>query len=123
MGFNEDKQGGFVEELWIHEAAHTSVDAEVYGTNEWNEAVALDDNFISTYAQDYWWREDVAESLLPWLALKKFRSRLQTQDVTTIEQTIPNRLEFFDNKFKDSETDWYPISGEPSGTKYTVPVL
>ena len=44
-------QAGNFEELMLHEGAHVTLDPEVYGTEGWNCARNLDNNFISTYAK------------------------------------------------------------------------
>ena len=45
-------KNGILDETFIHEAAHTSLDSYIYGTKEWNDAVAADNKFISDYARD-----------------------------------------------------------------------
>ena len=59
-----------------------------------------DDNFISYYAQEYPEREDVAESVVAWVAARCRRNRqIPNQIIIQVketEATIPNRLKYFD---------------------------
>jgi hypothetical protein len=88
--------GGFLEEAIAHEAAHTSLDDDHAAADGWRRAQADDPNFISTYARDNPTREDVAESFLPYLAVRYRRDRLDDATASAIEQTIPNRIAYFD---------------------------
>ncbi len=87
---------GISEETLIHEASHTSLDAAHATSTGWIDAQLLDNNFISTYAQQNPIREDLAESYLTWLAVKHFASRVSATNYNLITQTIPNRLLYFD---------------------------
>jgi len=96
---------GIVEETLVHEATHSSLD-EQYGTSAgWNAAQMADPTFISSYAQDFSSREDLAESFLPYVALRYRRDRISEELAATIEQTIPNRIQFFDGIVRDM----YPL--------------
>jgi PEP-CTERM motif len=64
-----------------------------------------DGEFISTYARDYPDREDIAESFLPYLALRYRADRISQSLSDTISQTIPNRI----NYFSDQSFDMYPF--------------
>lgn len=89
-------QYGNLAETLVHEAAHTSLD-DVHATApEWIAAQDADPTFITTYAQTYPVREDVAESFLMWLALRYRSHRLPPGMAETIRETIPNRIEYFD---------------------------
>ncbi len=87
---------GILEETFVHEAAHTSLDAAHAASAGWLSAQAKDVNFISTYARDNPTREDVAESVLPWLAVRYRASRITPALAATIQQFIPNRMAYFD---------------------------
>jgi len=54
--------------------------------------------FVSTYARDNPGREDVAESILPYFAVRRRSARLGDADRTAILAAIPNRLEYFDRQ-------------------------
>jgi hypothetical protein len=87
--------GGYLEEVLFHEATHTSFDADHAFAPGWVAAQQLDANFISTYARDNPTREDVAESLLPWFALRHAGGLFPYQ-VDAIQAAMPNRLAYFD---------------------------
>ncbi len=90
------ERDGILEETLVHEAAHTSLDADHAGSEGWKLAQQMDPTFISTYAQDNPTREDIAESLLPWLAVRHRRDRISQSDYDLITRAIPNRLTYFD---------------------------
>ncbi|MBV6397037.1 MAG: hypothetical protein HFACDABA_02641 [Anaerolineales bacterium] len=91
----------YIEEILIHESAHTSLDADHAADPTWLLAQSLDGGFISDYASNYPDREDVAESFLTFLAVRYKLDRISGADATTIQQTIPWRLEYFDNQHFD----------------------
>ena len=98
---------GIIEETLVHEATHTSLDADHAASSGWINAQNEDDEFISTYAQDNPITEDVAESYLTWLAVRYREDNISVQDYTSITQTIPNRLNYFDS----INCDLYPFEG------------
>lgn len=87
---------GILEETFVHEAAHTSLDATHAASPGWVAAQKSDPEFISTYARDNPAREDIAESFLTWLAVRHFKSRISQSDYDAITAAIPNRLAYFD---------------------------
>lgn len=87
---------GILEETFAHEAAHTSLDAAHAASAGWLAAQGADAEFISTYARDNPTREDIAESIVPWLAVRHAASRIAPSMAVTIRSTIPNRLAYFD---------------------------
>ncbi len=89
---------GFLEEIFLHEGVHTSLD-DLYATSTgWLAAQKNDQsNFISTYARDNSTREDLAESFVAWFAVRHRSSRITSDGASTITQTIPNRLAYFDS--------------------------
>lgn len=87
---------GILEETLFHEATHTSMDARHAAAPGWLAAQAADGEFISTYARDNPAREDVAESLLPYYALRYRRDRISTVNADLFAATIPNRIAYFD---------------------------
>lgn len=89
---------GILEETLVHEAAHTSLDAAHATSAGWRTAQTADAEFISTYAKDYPDREDIAESFLMWLAARHFPTRITSEQLATIQKTIPNRLKYFDQQ-------------------------
>lgn len=99
-----------LEETLAHEASHTSLDATHSASPGWLNAQSLDPDFISSYAFDNPTREDIAESFLPWLAIRHRPARISSQDFTTITTTIPNRIIYFDS----IACPMYPIVGTNS---------
>ena len=97
-----------IEEVFIHEAGHTSLDWKwggVINRTQWNKAAKKDIEYISQYAKKYSKREDVAESIVPWIAVRYRLDRISNADAETILKTIPNRLKFFD----EQNFDMYPL--------------
>lgn len=89
-------QAGLLEETFLHEAAHTSMDAHHGAAPRWLEAQAADGTFLSTYARDNPGREDVAETLGPYLAARFRAQRLSPALRTTILGTVPSRIAYLD---------------------------
>jgi hypothetical protein len=100
---------GILEETLIHEAAHTSLDPFYANNADWLAAQQADNEFISTYAQDFPDREDIAESFLPYVAIRYREDRISQTLRDQILQTMPNRIAFFDSL----ELDMFPLTEEP----------
>ena len=105
----------FLEELLVHEAAHTSLDPGWKGivdAVDWRAAQMADGNFISDYARDHPEREDIAESFLLYLAVRYRSARISQFHERTILETIPNRIAYFDRllQVSTSDDDMYPIT-------------
>ena len=96
---------GILEETFVHESGHTSLDPTNAAAPGWIAAQNADPNFISTYARDNPTREDVAESILCWLAVRHRSSRISLSLSNTIATNIPNRLAYFDSL----NLEMYPI--------------
>lgn len=94
-------QAGILEETLAHEGAHTSLDADLAASPGWLAAQDADGTFISDYAQANPTREDVAETIVPWLAVRFARDRVDPSVVELIEDTIPHRLAFLDEQAFD----------------------
>ena len=92
---------GYLEEVFVHEGAHISLDEHHKNTNRWREAQKADGVFISEYARDFPRREDLAESILPYFALRFLPERLTASDRAAILAAIPNRLAYFDEQELD----------------------
>ena len=88
---------GILEETLVHEASHTSLDADHAASSGWIAAQQADNVFISTYARDNPSREDIAESFLLYLALRYREDRIDQSLKDTIMNTMPNRVAYFDN--------------------------
>lgn len=96
---------GILEETLVHEASHTSLDAEHAASDGWIAAQNADPDFITTYARDNSTREDIAETFLVWLAVRHRHDRISDSLKQTIEVTNPNRLDYFD----EQDLDLFPI--------------
>ena len=107
---------GILEETFVHEAAHTSLDAAHAAASGWLAAQTADGEFISTYARDFPDREDIAESFLPFLAVRYRSDRISQSLEETILQTIPNRISYFDNQ----SFDMHPISASTTSVQGPV---
>ena len=101
---------GILEETLVHEAAHTSLDGVHAYAEEWQNAQEQDAEFISTYARDNPFREDIAESFLPYFAARHRPERISSKLKEIIEKTIPHRIKYFDSQkfeyFSDSGDLW-----------------
>ena len=90
---------GIIEEVFFHEAAHVSLDGDHGAAPGWLAAQQADGGvFISAYARDFPAREDVAESILPYFAVRERPERLSPADRSAVLNAIPNRLAYFDRQ-------------------------
>lgn len=116
---------GVLEETLIHEAAHTSLDADHATSPGWIAAQGADPTFISTYARDNPQREDIAESVLPYLAVRYRRNRISADVYDTVTAAIPNRIAYFDAQGFDL-TPFHPppvaVAEEPAEIGLAVSV-
>ncbi len=103
----------YLEEGLIHEGAHTSLDPPWMGivdADEWRAAQTADGNFISDYARDFPEREDIAESFLPYLAVRYRSARISRSYERNIVETMPNRIAYFDRLLQaQSANAMHPI--------------
>ncbi len=88
---------GILGEAFMHEAAHTSLDPYHAGNKDWIAAQKKDPEFISGYAKGNPKREDIAESFLPYFALRYKPDRIDDKLKDIIRETIPNRIAYFDS--------------------------
>ena len=86
-----------LEEIIFHEACHTSLDGLYANDPEWINSQKKDNTYISTYAQEFPQREDIAESFLAYFAVTYRKDRISTSTYDKIISTIPNRINFFDS--------------------------
>jgi hypothetical protein len=96
---------GILEETLVHEATHTSLDGTHASAAGWLAAQKADGTYISTYAQDFPGREDLAETFLPYLAVRYRSDRISSQMAALILETIPNRIAYLDAQ----SFDMHPI--------------
>ena len=92
-----------LEEIFIHEACHTSLDEDhtskkkYANDTRWINAQKKDNAYISTYAKDFPEREDIAESFLAYFAVTYRKYHITSNTYDKIISTIPNRINFFDS--------------------------
>ena len=120
------KFGTSIEELFIHELVHASLDKPINGVykavnkkrhenktikskklnwGDWRKAVKNDKKkYITEYARKTI-HEDLAESFTAWLALRYKDDRISDFQKQAIEKRIPNRIKFFD----EQQFDIYPL--------------
>ena len=94
-------KGDILDETFIHEGSHTSIDGYVYGTPKWEAAVADDAKFISDYARDNPQREDIAETYLVWFATRARPETFTKAELDQWEADMGNRFEYFDEMCED----------------------
>ncbi len=96
------------EEVMLHEGGHVSLDPDFGGSvkkDPWKKAAKADGKFISKYAKEYPDREDVAETINWWVAIRCKKDRISELNYKKIIKTIPNRLKYLDEKNYDT----YPM--------------
>ena len=97
----EYMKDGLLEEAFLHEASHTSLDREHASSKGWLAAVQADGgNFISDYAKEYPPGEDVAETFPICFAVQYKPESLKNGDIQKIKKTIPNRLAYCNKVFE-----------------------
>ena len=98
----ELKKYGLLEEIFLHEGVHTSLDSDHRSSNAWINAQKSDNgNFISDYAKQNPKREDLAETVPLCFALKYKRDRLSDDIIRKIEKAIPNRIRYCNGVFEN----------------------
>ncbi len=88
----------YLEELLAHEAAHISLDNRYRASSDWQYAQTIDPTFISNYAQSRSGTEDIAESVVPYLAYRYRPQRISKADYASILKAMPARIAFFDRE-------------------------
>ena len=98
----------YIGEVMLHEAAHVSLDFNWDGSiirSEWIAAQKADKKFISKFAADYSVREDIAETVIMWVAVRCKADRISKSNYKKILKAIPNRIKYFD----EQNYDTYPL--------------
>ena len=102
-----------VEETLLHEATHTSLDAYHYPNGGWTnsgysegerwiEAVENDNEcYISSYARDFPYREDLAELMPLYVAVRYFPERISSELRDKILSCNINRIRYLDSQNLD----------------------
>ena len=97
------EQLGILEEVFLHEASHTSLDDLFEADPDWLKAQSFDGQFISTYAAENPGNEDVAESLPMYFAIRHRPDRISETLRQNILKIMPNRIFFFDTHLPSSD--------------------
>jgi hypothetical protein len=87
---------GILEETLGHEAGH-ALDEKMAMLPAWLNAQKQDARFISTYAAENPYREDIAESIIPYLAVRFRPERITKKQLQSITNAIPARIDYFDS--------------------------
>ena len=90
------QRDGILEETLGHEAAH-ALDKRHAKHPDWRAAQDSDNHFISRYAKEHPFREDIAESVIPYLAARFRPQRFRPELLEKTEQSIPARMKYFDS--------------------------
>lgn len=85
-----------LEEALIHEAAHTSMDADHAASAGWIGAQEADGNFISAHAAENPTTEDVAESFVPYIAVRFQSDRITNFLANVITNAMAARIAYLD---------------------------
>ena len=104
---------GWAEEEVLHELGHAVFQPRVEDA-DWVAAQNTDPCFISDYARDNPIREDVAETLGPYLAMKFLSERVAEADGTKIANCIAARSLVLDSWFADMNLSYSPFSSAPA---------
>ena len=89
---------GILEEAVIHETAHVSLDSDLNNSIDWISAKNNDGLAVSQLAHDLDNNEDVAESMLAYIAVQYRNNRLAATVEDTIRATIPNRIDYLNTR-------------------------
>ena len=96
------------EEVMIHEGGHVSLDWKHKGSvksSKWKKAAKADNKFISKYAKEVPKREDVAETINWWIAVRCKPDTISESNYKKILEAIPDRLKYLD----EQNYDTYPL--------------
>jgi hypothetical protein len=104
---------GYLEEFLVHEATHTSLDAIYYPDPGYQRARQADNNFVSTYARDNANSEDIAESIVPYIAVRYRADRISAEMEGQIRTAMGNRIAFFDAQ----NLDFAPVLNTSSSVR------
>ena len=107
--YENDFTASVIEEILIHEATHTSIDNYHYPNGGWTnsgysdgegwiEAVENDNEcYLTTYARDYQYREDLAELMPFYVAVRYFPERISSELRDKILSCNFNRIKYLDS--------------------------
>ena len=93
--FTEAWRRSHREEAMLHELAHLAL-PDLGRSAEWRAAQEADGVFITDYAERFPLREDVADTLVAYVAVRHRRARIGEPLARAIERAIPARLAILD---------------------------
>jgi len=94
----EKRYGHILDETMMHEAAHTSMDAQIILTKKWADAVQEDGKYISNYARDHPLRESVAETYVVWFATRCMKSKFRPGTLEKWEKEMGAQFRVLDEE-------------------------
>ena len=97
-GTNHEAERGFMEEAFLHEAVHVSLDPDHRLAAGWLEAQRSDPTSISDYARDNPRTEDLAETFSAWFAVRFRPDRITADQQRKILDAVPARLAYLDRQ-------------------------
>lgn len=105
---------GNLEETLVHEAAHTSLEAEHAKSGGWVAAQASDPKYISDYAASDPEGEDISETFLTYIAQRYRSERISAANLEIFRSAVPARNAYFNSL----RSNLHPLVGgnPPPGT-------
>lgn len=98
-------QGSCGEEVLMHEAAHNTLDywssSGQIRKSKWQKAAKEDKFYITNYAKSKPSTEDIAETIVPWIAVRCKSDRIKKNEYKKIIEGVPNRLKALDESYLD----------------------
>ena len=105
-------KSSFDEENMFHELTHASLDFRWSGgslnEDEWEKVIREDKYYISEYAWDLFYEEDIAETALWWYAARCKPSTISKKNYDKVIKHLPNRFNYLDKQ----NFDFYPVKCE-----------
>ena len=96
----------------FHELTHVSLDYKFAGgtvdENAWRNAILKDKYYLSRYASDYPYQEDLAETALWWFAAKCKPSTISKKNYEKVIKHLSNRFKYLDQQ----KYNFYPVECE-----------
>jgi len=84
-------------EAFIHEATHCSFDPDHLHSKAWQDCVDADSHAVSPYAAEHRYREDIAELMAPYLAMKYCPYLLGSGVAEQMRSGLAARIQYLDD--------------------------
>ena len=92
----------------LHDETHMSTTMRTLeGSASWLAAQEADTEFISDYAENHPLREDLAETMVAYIAVRYRRARIGEVNAVAIEEALAHRFAILDAQ--DWDGMWCPI--------------